>query len=463
MRIATKENFTKLLKFTYQNFLPEYIKIKLSFLFDPLPLNRLRETNSIRTENYFQACKIELTKVKNNNSNNYYLHKAFKKHLVRSKLINDRWWNDFIILISLPEGNKFQKINQSLIDNIEHSNFNSLEYFEILDIYSLCLRFSLLDLGYHLRQKSLGIALGYSTFLRKNESWKLKAKLSALLETSNFSEFDQLFPLFKSGREQEKDDLAYLREVLGKAKNSSSSSLFHNVVFDQELKFGKFVENKKIVIVSPKPVHTKDGNKIDNADLVMRCNYKIGDNDIKGYKSDINHFNLETVEDIKKNGCPEWPSDAKWIIFKTWDALKIVLKRLSADGINIEHLNGRIIKRVDKALFNGSLTAIQNMVIDLSRYNPRDIYLYHFDVMLSKERVPGYFSDGNDDETFYSKAITCFISHDPVTNFLILKSFWKQDFIKGDNLFEEVMKMETGDYMKNLQKNYLKGNIFGIN
>ena len=137
MRIATKENFTKLLKFTYQNFLPEYIKIKLSFLFDPLPLNRLRETNSIRTENYFQACKIELTKVKNNNSNNYYLHKAFKKHLVRSKLINDRWWNDFIILISLPEGNKFQKINQSLIDNIEHSNFNSLEYFEILDIYSL--------------------------------------------------------------------------------------------------------------------------------------------------------------------------------------------------------------------------------------------------------------------------------------------------------------------------------------
>jgi hypothetical protein len=463
MKLVIIKNFKQSLKNLFHNFIPEYVKVKLYFLLDPSPKNKLRANSAIRTENYYQACKQESTKNNNHSSNNYYLHKAFKKHLVRSNLIDDRWWSDFILLINLPQGIKFQKINQSLIDKIEYYNFSSLEYFEILDIYTLCLRFSLLDLGYHLRQKSLRIALEYPISLKKNESWKLKAKLSALLETSNFSKFDQLFPLFKSLRKRDQDDLTYLREVLGNDKKPPLKNLSLSVNSEQELKFGKFVDNKKIVIVSPKPVKTKDGYKIDNADIVMRCNYKIGNFDIKGSRCDISHFNLETVMDIERNGCLEWPLDIKWIIFKTWGAMEIILKRLSLDGINVEHLNGRIIKRVDNALFNGSLTAVQNMVVDLSRHNPKEIYLYHFDVMLSKERVSGYFSDGNDDETFYSKAITCFITHDPVINFMILKFFWKQGIIKGDFCFEEVMKMEAEDYMKNLQKNYHKGNSFGIN
>ena len=64
--------------------------------------------------------------------------------------------------------------------------------------------------------------------------------------------------------------------------------------------------------------------------------------------------------------------------------MEIILKRLSSDGIEIEHLNVRTIKRADSALFNGSLSLIQNIIIDLSRFNPKEIFLYHFDVMLSR-------------------------------------------------------------------------------
>ena len=49
-----------------------------------------------------------------------------------------------------------------------------------------------------------------------------------------------------------------------------------------------------------------------------------------------------------------------------------------------------------------------------------------------------------------------FAVHDPVTQFIILKSFWKRGFIKGDFYFNNIIKLTTKDYMKKLQKTYLK-------
>tara|TARA_B100000787_G_scaffold168545_1_gene157506 strand:+ start:958 stop:2325 length:1368 start_codon:yes stop_codon:yes gene_type:complete len=453
MSIINLITFKQSIKDLFYNHTPRFVKVKLCTLLD-FDITRLRSNIGIRAENYFEACKKELVKNNSNGNINRYLQKAFNKHMVRSNLIDNNWWSDFILLINLPEGLEFQKVNQSLIDKIEYSNFNSLEYYEILDIYALCLRLSLFELGYHLRKKSIRVALEYCPSLKKNESWKLKAKLSALLEIGNFSEFDQLFPLYKVKKNQEKYFLAYLRELLGDIKNPLATSLTHNIDSEQDQKFRKFVENKKIVIVGPAPVNTKDGNEIDKADIVLRTNYKMGDSVIKGSKCDINYFNLETSQHINTNGCLDWPPDIKWIVGKAWNYIEIIIKRLSADGINIEHINERILKRVDLALFNGSLSLVQNIIVDLSRYNPKEIFLYHFDVMLSKERISGYYTDVNNNKELHLKMIKCFPGHDPVTQFLILKSFWKLGFIRGDYRFEEVMKMEAEDYMKNMQKNY---------
>ena len=125
----------------------------------------------------------------------------------------------------------------------------------------------------------------------------------------------------------------------------------------------------------------------------------------------------------------------------------MIFKRLIVDGVNVENFNGRNLERVDRVLFNGSLTSIQNIVLDLFNFNPKEIFLYHFDVMLTKERIAGYYPKENDGENLHLYMINSFIGHDPVTNFLILKSFWQQGFIKGDLRFENVMKMETKDYM----------------
>ena len=251
--------------------------------------------------------------------------------------------------------------------------------------------------------------------------------------------------------------------VLGNIKNSSLISLAPNIDSKQDLKFRKFIENKKIVIVSPKLVDSKDGYKIDKADIVIRTNYIKGDPIIKGSRVDISYFNLETTEHIIENGFSKWPAGISWIVARTLGQVESIFKRLTVDEIKIEHLNGRSLERVDKALFYGSLTVVQNIIVDLLRYNPKEIFLYHFDIMLSKERINGYYPKINNKNDFRLKMIKSFPGHDPVINFQIMKSFWKQDFIKGDQRFEEVMKMDTKDYMKNMQKVYYLDNSFEIN
>ena len=463
MILSIIKNYKKSFKYLYNNFVPEHIKVKLSNLLDPLPKNRLRADANIRTENYYQACKKELNNNDNYSKNNYFLHRAFKRHLVRSNLVDDNWWSDFIILINLPEGQKFQEINQSLIDRIAHSNFDSLYYFEVLDIYALCLRLSLFELGYHLREKSLRIALEYPFSSKKNESWKLKAKLSALLETGNFYEFDQLFPFFKSRRNHDKYSLAFLRELLENCKNQSVRSLPVNINSEQDLKFQKFVENKKIVVVSPKPVNTKDGYKIDNADIVIRINHTRDGSVNKGFRCDINYLNFITSRYIQEKGVQKWPSDTKWIIGRSWGYLKTILKKLSSDEINIKRVNHRIFKKINNALFYGSLFGLPDIIVDLVKYNPKEIFLYHFDLQLTINRTPGYFAEINNNEELRLKILKSFPKHDPIINFIILKSFWKQGFIKGDYHFEEVIKLNTEDYIKNLQKSYHNGNSFDNN
>ena len=90
---------------------------------------------------------------------------------------------------------------------------------------------------------------------------------------------------------------------------------------------------------------------------MLRINYKIEDSIFKGTKCDINYFNLETANDIYKNGCQNGQN-----IMDSWQSINLhgkILKRLFSDGIDIKNLNVRTLKTVDSALFNGSLSLIQ--------------------------------------------------------------------------------------------------------
>ena len=140
---------------------------------------------------------------------------------------------------------------------------------------------------------------------------------------------------------------------------------------------------------------------------------------------------------------------------------KLILKKLLLDKVNISNLKIRSFTQLEPALFNGALNALPNMIIDLSSFNPKEIFLYHFDIMITKERTKGYYLDTWKSTVKNQKKLTDirlkgFAAHDPVTQFLILKSFWKRGFIRGDVYFNNVIQLTAQDYMKRLQKNYFK-------
>ena len=86
-----------------------------------------------------------------------------------------------------------------------------------MDIYALCLRLCFFELGYKIRLKSLKKVLSF-TVSKKIENWKVKVKLSALLEIGEFLEFDNLFPLLKFNKEKETVTLNFLRQIYKKIK-----------------------------------------------------------------------------------------------------------------------------------------------------------------------------------------------------------------------------------------------------
>lgn len=451
--------YQKLTPIFLKQFLKKY-KLKFMYWYNPLIKS---EISPAANDDYFESCTKELSNLNQAASINHHLHKAFKNNLVRSNLIDNKWWSDFINLIKLPEGSKFEKINESLIDRIKYGNFNSLDCFEVLHIYSLSLRFGLFELGYHLRNQAIKIALSYSSFSKKNEIWKLKAKLSALLETENFSEFDRLVPLFDDKWKYEKNLLIYLRKVLENPINMSSENFFSESNKKKDKDFYKFLENKKIVVVSPSPTNRKDGYEIDNADLIVRHNFtnnnSIGEKSKKGSRCEITYLNGEQVNYVAKNGNLQWPSSVLWAITKIQYHRKILLKKFISNKIDISKLNIRNVIDVNKALFNGKLHGLPNIIIDLLRFNPKKITLFHYDLMITKNRIPEYYP------SYWKKKIeqknfllmtrlNGLAKHDVVTQFLILKSFWKRGAINGDEKFEKVIRMELKDYMKNLQKNY---------
>ena len=113
-----------------------------------------------------------------------------------------------------------------------------LEYYELLDIYALCLRLCFFELGYKIRLKSLKKVLSF-TVSKKIENWKVKVKLSALLEIGEFLEFDNLFPLLKFNKEKKNSDSEFLRQIYKKNKNETISNLIYEIDDKKDKKFRK--------------------------------------------------------------------------------------------------------------------------------------------------------------------------------------------------------------------------------
>lgn len=472
---------TDKIRFLYRKLIPFFLRKrfrnfyykKLRYFLNPPFIN---SSVGNRMEEFLEAYKKEINTLTVNSNviknRKNFLHKTFNKYEIRTEKIDKNWWSEFLVLSYLPKGEKFNQLNKFLIKNIDESNFDTLEYWELMNISAFSLALGLIEIGFSLRNKALDIAAKYPSNLDKHNSWKLKAKLSACLENRKYSEFDQLIPLLKKRLEkkyfgffsslkkrwqQEHYQLDYLRKVLGNYDHQPAKNDILNYDNEQDLKFREFIKGKKIAIVGPLDTTKEDGQEIDKADIVIRFNFlkekSMGNPIIKGNRCDITYLSGGRSEFIIKNGGQNWSQEVSWIVCKSQIYSDEIIKKFSSESINIETLNARSIKSVDLAMFKGNLLFLPNVIIDLARFEPAKISIFHVDLLLSSKKTSIYASLLPEN---YEKLqpINVAKNHDIFSQFYILEFFWKQGFIRGDENFERIIKMGIKNYIINYQDTY---------
>jgi hypothetical protein len=476
------------LRFFYHKIVPISIRRKIRYFFlppneDGMVGNRIDNVLEVYKKKFAKKTDLNFDRSLHNYQNVGYLHKEFNKAGIRSNLIFKDWWKDFMRLDSLPRGQEFEKLNKSLINRIEKSNFSSLEYWEVINISTFSMAIGLVEIGYYLHKKAIKISLSYSSKLEKYKSWKLKSKLSALLEIKNYSEFDELIPLLenrlnmnyfgyiyplKKRWRQEHHQLKFYQKILRYYDSISNNHdrLIINRTFNkfdnfQDAKFRNFIHNKKIAIVGPLAVQNKDGGEIDKADIVIRFNFFEDRNmcekdikDIKGSRTDISYINGARLNLIINNQIKNWHSNLSWLICKDKVSQDKILKKFSDQEQNLGSLNIRSIQNYNFASFKSNLVQLPNVVLDLARFSPLKISIFHCDLCLSTLKHLEYAKlIRKDYESF--QPIGLAKNHDIFSSFTILKLFWSKGFIEGDKIFERIMKMEIEDYVSNYQAIYI--------
>lgn len=213
--------------------------------------------------------------------------------------------------------------------------------------------------------------------------------------------------------------------------------------------------------MGPLAVQNKDGGEIDKADIVIRFNFFEDSNmgekdikDIKGSRSDISYISGGRLNLIINNQIKNWHSNLSWLICKDKVSQDKILKKFSDQEQNLGSLNIRSMQNYNFASFKSNLLQLPNVVLDLARFSPLKISIFHCDLCLSTLKHLEYAKLlPKDYENF--QPIGLAKNHDIFSSFTILKLFWSKGFIEGDKIFERIMKMEIEDYVSNYQAIYI--------
>ena len=338
--------------------------------------------------------------------------------------------------------------NKNNVKKFNNSNFfnKKVSYEETILIYRLCLAYGHFELGYSIRTY-LKECLEKVNLHSKSSLKDKIIKLALLLENQNYNQLRIEIKKFKLSKKH----FHLFIDLINIIKNESICE-FQGI--DKE--YLKFVKGKRIAIVGPAKTSKKDGSEIDSFDVILRLNYKdetvIMDSSIKGARSTISYFNLEQTQVVINNNFKNWPTELDWAIFNDNNTVNKIERELKFKSIETK-LRSRN-KKYNLTSFNTGYTALPKAVIDILRFKPAHVKIFHADFMLTVDREVGYKpSTWTEDMRAFFLEI-CSKRHDPVTQFYIMKNLCASRVISGDKRFDEVISLSPQQYMKELDKIY---------
>lgn len=458
----------------YRRLIPTKVRCRISRIRCILFPGSSREVSRKCSNDYLSALSAVSKPFLKQESRNFQtlrpLHKVFSDNKVRSRLLGNDWWANFIFAANYSD-EKGQQAQGKLLSDLKSLPPEKLNYWEYLHLYSLALRVGLFVVGYELRLKAREAAI---VFLKKKKGKMPKEEIiraiAAQLEAGQYTQARGNIAMLGEDVSCKKQFLSYLCDLIDPERGMGFMP-----DDEDDKKFRDYVSGKKIAVVSPAKTVQQDAVEIDSYDRVVRCNYKEQgagiDSKAKGLRCDISYIAESPAKSLFGQEAVNFPREIKWIICRskrTADKFINFFDSFRFDGDScIRTIRTRSINESsNRVFFQGWLNAVPHIATDLLRFNPSSIFIFHADLMLSIERDSQYslrvwrIEDYKMKEVFLRLSSYC---HDPVVQYWILHALWMRKKIKGDERFEEVMSMGEREYMRQLQCVYgsagrLRGN-----
>jgi len=384
-----------------------------------------------------------------------HLFNAFHSEFINTKYFSNKWWRNYIKAASNFDESSGE-LQHDLVKKIYNVELSRVEIRDFIHFYSLSLRTGLLNVGYAFRKQARKAAYQRLINHKSNTLAELKYGIAAYVELNGYADNSNYYD-YKSKLDS---NFKFLIERL---EFIHADNRKDNVIKESDT-FFEYIQKKNIAVVGPAKVSNNDAEEIDSYDIVVRCNYKEKGKGIdpiyNGERCNITYLNGAISKYILNEENINWPVNINWVVCKTEDdANNVKEKLIPFYNSKRKPLNSRSLILFDDVLFNGTLNAIPNILLDLLQYNPKSIKVFHADLNLTTGRSKGFESVEWDKEVQEKSRflIAASRTHEPLTQFNVLKRLWQSDKIFGDSGFNKVMNMSEEEFMSKLQKIY--GNV----
>jgi len=417
--------------------------------------------NVVKQKNSFQDVNLEP------------LHIEFNKLGVPSHLLGNEWWQNFYnaSISDDEEGFEAQAKLVNLAENVVKNL--SFEYWMFMHIYCLSTRLALFKVSNSLRKISKLLVCKDVLENKKFHPILLSDFLAALIEDGRFDEARLYIELLLKVNPSKGIKFQWLLELLtNEDVINFSSENRHNKYNDAE--FNAFVKNKSIAVVSPALISIDNSMEIDSFDIVVKCNLRekqqLLDGRLKGSRCDVTYLTKKAYRTLELKKFREvCNDDLKWLVVRQLEfrKLKQAMQIINKNSGKSKPIFVRTTSSFDDITYFGSgtgtggnnLNAIPNIILDLLRFNPSNISLFHSDLMITYKRYCSSYDPENcssDIENINRYLRSFSHTHHPESQFLLLKQLMVRKKISGDDNITKILACGLLEYVAKLQGTYGK-------
>jgi hypothetical protein len=203
------------------------------------------------------------------------------------------------------------------------------------------------------------------------------------------------------------------------------------------------ISKQSVGVVGPAPSAALNGNEIDTFGVVVKFNYRGGDQgcdpSTQGRRVDVSYYNNGQAEYMAKNAGDALQDELLFPVFIKPKGLRALQQKVSS---------GRVIESPKGFLFDSEFHAGASATIDLLRFGPASLKIFNSDLMLSAGRYKGYWRPGTKPVNY---CLSFAKTHDPFIQYNVLQRLWSLDILEGDDRLTEIMAGGLDKYMRDLQ------------